>query len=252
VYQQAPVQQVAPQLQPAAYAQPPMQVQPQPVYAQPQPTFVPPQPPPMPVHVPFAQQAAPVQHHVVHAPQQPMVTHVPQQQLVAPTQQMPVVAIQQQHAPAPVAEPAHEADSRRHSRAPKGMGSSLRLDDPSLRDTIARARDERAGLADEYRKLTAPLVDMTGQAPGQHAPVEPGVHQPQFVGHDPNGVALFATPGVPGVHPIEQYPAAAMPRPVIAQPATVDPALQSNAFQHAAPYSPRHHEAQPAPAAAPA
>jgi hypothetical protein len=57
-------------------------------------------------------------------------------------------------------------------------------------------------------------------------------------------VALFATPGVPGVHPIEQYPAAAMPpsampRPVIPQGAVVDPALQqTSAFQRRAPYAP--------------
>lgn len=253
----APVQQVAPQLQPATYAQPPMQVQPQvvqhqqvpqyqpapqPPYAQPQSTFVPPQPPPMPLHVPFAQQAAPVQHHVVPTPQhQPHVTHVPQQHLVAPTTQVPVVHVHQQQPQVQVQPQVHlepETDTRRHSRAPKGMGSSLRLDDPSLRDTIARARDERADLADEYRKLTAPLVDTTEQLPQ----VQHGAAQPQFVGHDANGVALFATPGVPGVHPIEQYPASAVPRPVVQQPATVDPALQSTAFQRPAPYSPQQHD----------
>ena len=145
---------------------------------------------------------------------------------------------------------------RRHSRAPKGMGSSLRLDDPSLRDTISRARDERAGLADEYRKLTAPLVDVG--TPEGHAPVQQHhamAPQPVLVGHDPNGVPLFATPGVPGVH--AQYPAPArpmehqvggVPRPVVQAPhGAVDPALSStSAFQRPTPYAPQPQgQAQP-------
>jgi preprotein translocase YajC subunit len=254
-------QQPMPVLQPATWAQPQGQPQ-QPAYAvAPQPQFVQPQmaqqyaqqpvapqpvqqpvqhqvnlpsPPPMPVFAPFAQQQAP-------APVQ--------YQPVAPTQQMPVVQHQPQHVVQHVeqAMPQPEPEQRRHSRAPKGMGSSLRLDDPTLRDTIARAREERADLAVEYQKLTAPLVDVTAPQPVVHHAVEP-----QFVGHDANGVALFATPGVPGVHPIEQFPApahpAAMPRPAITAPGTVDPALQSSAFQRRAPYAPERAEATHAPA----
>ncbi len=151
------------------------------------------------------------------------------------------------HAPvaaAPAVEPVVE-ETRRYSRAPQGMGSSLRLDDPSISDTMGRARAERAGLAEEYRKLTAPLVQVDEQH-HQQAQVTAHAEQPQFVGHDPNGVPLFATPGAPPTHAIAQYPAPAhpqaahaMPRPVVAAPhAQVDPALSTNAFQRSTPYTP--------------
>jgi hypothetical protein len=285
-----PVMQPAPYAQPQGHPQQPtyaaapqqvmphhvvpqhVQYAPQPQYAAPvQPVQQPlqhhanlPSPPPMPLLVPFAQQPpAPVpvqpQYQPVAATQQlPVVQHQPVH--VAPQQPVLQPAHVVQHAMPPVEQaPAPQAEgTRRHSRAPKGMGSSLRLDDPTLRDTIARAREERAGLADEYRKLTAPLVDVVEHP--QH--VQHGAPEPQFVGHDANGVALFATPGVPGVHPIEQYPApaqiAAMPRPNISASAPVDPALQTSAFQRRAPYAPQvpetanPHVLQPAVQAAPA
>jgi hypothetical protein len=222
--------------QPFAQAQP--QHQPQPVA--PQPVQYAPQHAPMPVHT--HAQMAPVQYAApAVAPQYAPVAPAPQPQYaqqVAHAQQ--VVDVQE-----PV---------RRTSRAPKGMGSSLRLDDPSLRDTIRRARDERAGLAEEYRKLTAPLVDTDGHAAAaQHqAQVHAAQQQPQqpvLVGHDPNGVPLFATPGVPGVHPIAQYPAPArvpaehgmMPRPAVQAPlGAADPAYSATgAFQRRAPYAPQ-------------
>jgi preprotein translocase subunit YajC len=205
---------------------------------------------PMPVHVqapvayqqpPVAYQQAPVAYHA------PVVAHQ-QQPMAAATAPMPVAVPE-----APV-----EDGGRRHSRAPKGMGSSLRLDDPSLRDTIDRARTERAGLAEEYRKLTAPLVQVdqpVAQVTQQHA-----VQQPVLVGHDPNGVPLFATPGVAGVHPIAHFPAPAhvpdahahVPRPMVQAPHGVqDPAFGSaSAFQRPTPYAPAA-QAQPAPPAQP-
>jgi hypothetical protein len=128
------------------------------------------------------------------------------------------------------------------------MGSRLRLDDPSLRDSMERARHERAGLAEEYRKLTAPLVDVgdTTSQLQQHA-IEPASQDAVLVGHDPNGVPLFASPGAPLAHPVApQYPAparvdgaAAMPRPVVQAPAgPTDPALTTSAFQRRTPYAP--------------
>lgn len=151
-----------------------------------------------------------------------------------------------------------EGGARRGSRAPKGMGSSLRLDDPSLRDTMSRAREERSGLAQEYRKLTAPLVDVdppqqadahvaaTQQLPLAHH--QAGAHHQQ-VGVDASGAPLFAAvPHAPVAH---QYPAPArvpqadaalhamMPRPVVGTlPGPVDPAYAS-AFQRPTPYTPQ-------------
>ena len=227
-------------------------------------------PQPMPLHQPFAPQApqyaapqyaAPQYAAPQHAaPQQ----HAPQGYAAQPIVQQPVVqqpvvqqpVVQQPmsmahhvtHAPAnvaPVAEPAEQERARRHSRAPQGMGSSLRLDDPSISDTMTRARSERAGLADEYRKLTAPLVAVEEQQHAHAHAVAQG-QQPQLVGHDPNGMPLFATPGAPPTHATAQYPAPAhpqpahaMPRPIVAAPHQhADPALTSNAFQRATPYTP--------------
>jgi preprotein translocase YajC subunit len=192
-----------------------------------------PAPQPIPVHTPFAS-----------AQPMPVAQPVPVALPMPVAQPMPVV-----HQPQPVQSPAMDAPARRHSQAPSGMGSSLRLDDPSLRDTMARARDERSGLADEYRRLTAPLVDTSeGVEPAPqpaHAAAAPGQ---VLVGHDPNGVPLFAAPGAPVAHPVApQYPAparvepaGAMPRPVLQRTeGAVDPALTSAAFQRRAPYAPQ-------------
>ena len=227
-------------------------------------------PQPMPLHQPFAPQpqqyAAPVQHapqqFAQHAPMTMAAPHLAPAQVQHHVVHAPVAA-----APAPEHAPVEE-ETRRHSRAPQGMGSSLRLDDPSIRDTMDRARGERAGLADEYRKLTAPLVAIDDDHQ-QHAHAI-AQQQPQLVGHDPNGMPLFATPGAPPTHAISQYPAPAhpqaahppaahsMPRPVVTAPhAHVDPALSSNAFQRATPYAPDPalqlgHAPAPAPALQPA
>ncbi len=231
--------------------------------------FAPVAPQPMPLHQPFAPQAP---QYAASMPQS-----VPQQQVpqgyAQPVAQLPMTmaaptlapAVVQPvvHAPvaaAPVAEEVEEERARRHSRAPQGMGSSLRLDDPSISDTMVRARSERAGLADEYRKLTAPLVAVEEQ---QHAQAHAAAQgqQAQLVGHDPNGMPLYATPGAPATHAIAQYPAPAhpqaahtMPRPVVAAPHPhADPALTSNAFQRSTPYTPDPAlQRAPAPAAAPA
>jgi preprotein translocase YajC subunit len=272
----APVAHAAPQHAPAPVAwQPNLPAPPQlAAPAAPQPaTMHQPVAAPMPLHQPFAGQPQPQQP--VAMPVMPMPVHVQapvayQQPPVAYQQapvayHAPVVACQQQPmaamtAPMPVAVPEApvEDGGRRHSRAPKGMGSSLRLDDPTLRDTIDRARTERAGLAEEYRKLTAPLVQVdqpVAQVTQQHA-----VQQPVLVGHDPNGVPLFATPGVAGVHPIAHFPAPAhvpdahahVPRPMVQAPHGVqDPAFGSaSAFQRPTPYAPAA-PAQPAPPAQP-
>lgn len=214
-------------------------------------TAIPSPPPlPMPLVRPFAEPTQAAVQPVAH----PMQAHPAPMQYVQP----PVhPGVQPALVPAHLAQqPAREAAAptepldaapRRHSRAPQGMGSSLRLDDPSLRDTMVRARDERTELADEYRKLTAPLVDLGTQADpvqvSQQLHAEPGT---AFVGHDPNGMPLFAAPGSPTAHPVSQYPgparpdaAGGMPRPVVQAPhAAVDPALSASAFQRRAPYAP--------------
>ncbi len=250
-----PVNHAAPQPAPQAHQQRPYAQQQAPAVQQ-QSYQAPPQLPPPPqltMHVPFtaSTQAAPAQG----APAMPQQQAMPQQLQPAPTagQPAPVHAAPQQAfeaAPDP-------APTRRHSTAPAGMGSSLRLDDPSLRDTLSRARQERAGLADEYRKLTAPLVDI-----GEGHAVEP-MPVPDaatFVGHDPNGVPLFAAPGAPVAHPVAQYPAPArvagnapVPRPAVPQPqGAVDPALTAAAFQRPTPYTPQDGATAPAAGLVPA
>ncbi len=145
---------------------------------------------------PVAHVAQPVH---LHAPFVAPIAHA------APVQLQTLVA----HAPAhhgPAAPDAAPIARRKHSRAPQNMGSSLRLDDPTLRDAMDRARNERSELAGEYRKLTAPLVDTSAGAP-----------QPQQHATTP----------------------AAMPRPVVGPPSDViDPALSPSAFQRRAPYAP--------------
>lgn len=204
--------------------------------------------PPMQVHAPFAQHTAPPAATYAAAPapshhvQQPPVQSMPPQQ-VQPVQY--AVPVQQQLAHPVTAPPALAAQehTRRHSGAPKGMGSSLRLDDPSLRDTMSRARQERAGLAQEYERATAALVDLTPDPVVQHMPVS--------VGHAPQP-ELF----VHGTPATQQYPAPVrppaaghgMPRPGVAPPPPdqIDPALQG-AFQRRTPLT-----APAAPAAMPA
>lgn len=213
-----------------------------PINAQPQQHAMPTiQQPAVPLHAPFAQ---PVQYA------QPVPYGQPVQQ-VQYAQPAPV-----QYAPAPVImaappqpEPQPEAQSRA-SRAPDGMGSRLRLDDPSLRDAMVRARAERAELAQEYRKLTAPLVDVsTGADPAheQYLAAQSYDQQPMLVGHDPNGMPLFAAPGAPVVQPMASYPApariqgmetATMPRPNVHAPTgPTNPAFVSAAFQRRTPYA---------------
>jgi len=223
MYQHAHPQQ--PQLQPAPalYAQPmvpqPVQYVPQP--AQPQ-TYAQPQQ----VAQPMTMPVQPQQYA------QPMAA--------AATHPIPGVAAHTSPVAAVDPEPA-----RRTSRAPQGMGSSLRLDDPSIRDTMGRARGELSELAQEYRKVTAPLVD-TSHAP-QLTPVRPVQTGPAVhVGYDPHGAPLFAHAApVPGA---THYPGPArpphaehgMPRPVVTQgTAPIDPALQTSAaFQRRTPYAP--------------
>lgn len=227
-----------------------------------------PSPPPLPMPLvrPFAHAApatggpvaAPMYHAAQHAPVQPAQPVQYAQPPVQPGVQPHLVPahLATTHAPHPAhaaapATPQQPEQTRRHSRAPQGMGSSLRLDDPSLSDAVSRARDERAELADEYRKLTAPLVDVgTAEhaAPPQRHPAAAELQAPPgtaFVGHDPNGVPLYAAPGSPTAHPVAQYPgparpehATAMPRPVVQSHGTIDPALSSSAFQRRTPYAP--------------
>ena len=266
-YQQ-PVVQHAPQpyAQPSPYAMPqhamPQYAAPQPVHHAPAPQAAAPRPwgdvaplnQPIPVQQPFAavpSLLAPAPAPSM-APAPPLQAPMPQysvQTHALPAQPMYHAVTQ----PVGVPAPTPESNDRRHSRAPKGMGSSLRLDDPSLRDTIHRAREERAQLAGEYRKLTAPLVELEEQQfVAQQQPMAVGMHVQQ---QSP----LYAAPQAAA--PQHAYPAplrpvqvdaqgtSGMPRPVFAQTdAVVDPALQRSAFQRRTPWSPQSREAAPAPA----
>jgi hypothetical protein len=122
------------------------------------------------------------------------------------------------------------------------MGSSLRLDDPSIRDTIARARQERAELANEYHRANAPLVD-TSPAPAQvlqqhNVPTAP----PAVPSH--SGSPLYVASPAPPVHPEAQYPAPARP-PHLALPEGYE---RPAAFQRPTPYA--RQPVEPAPAVA--
>lgn len=233
------MQQAAPTYAPQLHAPPPppqAQWAPAPVAARPD--FL----PPPPVLQPFAavriapqapqqgqplHQVAPTTQQAFHAqvaPQAaPIVTQpahvVPAPRLFAQATPVAVPGAVQPHAH--MTELPHEAPApaptRRASQAPKGMGSNLRLDDPSLRDTMERARAEREGLAAEYRQLVAPLVDTS-----EPAPVAPAAPQ-QY-------------PGPTRMIVAEASHDHGMPRPhVVAPSAVVDPALQG-AFQHRTPY----------------
>ncbi|MCW2960402.1 MAG: preprotein translocase, YajC subunit [Thermoleophilia bacterium] len=234
--QPAPVQYAAPA--PMQYAPEPVQHAPEPVApVAPMPPVAPPEPSSLQIHQPFAPPT--------FAPVQPPMLFATAPLLPASSHAAPAPATHA-HGAAPYAEPVAAPEGRRASRAPKGMGSTLRLDDPSLRDPLARAREERADLAREYERHTAPLVDTTEQfaavAP-QHLghPVAPGL-----VHADPQQVVLEQH--YPGPARPPQVDAAGMPRPAIQVPTgPVEPAFQSTAFQRATPYAPQHQQA-PEPA----
>ncbi|MEO6866431.1 MAG: hypothetical protein ABI200_00240, partial [Gaiellales bacterium] len=198
-------------------------------------------PPQLPLHTPFAQAPAP----------QPMQYAAPQLAPVA--YQAPVsiphagqAPMQPQGYAMPVEPQVEPAEVRKVSRAPEGMGSTLRLDDPSLRDTMDRAKVERAELAVEYRKLSAPLVDVAGAPPA--APVAHDPQQLQHVGHDQHGVPLFVGQQGYGHEPSAQYPAPAripadpgvrIPHPqVTVGPGQIDNGQLTAAFQRPTPYAP--------------
>lgn len=84
----------------------------------------------------------------------------------------------------PTVQPVH---TKKHSAAPQGMGSSLRLDDPSIADAMARARGELAELAEEYRRHYAPLVEIADTV-AQESMVIPKPQIPHSNASDP---ALF-------------------------------------------------------------
>jgi hypothetical protein len=200
------------------------------------------QQPAMPLRAPFAPAAPTMQQ-----PVQPATMQAPQPMMMQAPPVMPVAHPATAMQPTEVQPAVVEESSRPHSLAPEGMGSLLRLDDPSLRDAMDRARDERAGLAVEYRKLTAPLVDIGTSEQSRQEPVQQQPHPDAvLVGHDPNGVPLFAAPDAPMVQPVAHYPgpariagASSMPRPVVQAPAgPTDPALTSAAFQRRTPYAP--------------
>lgn len=172
---------------------------------------------------------------------------IPVQNYSAPltSQPAPVVLPFQSSLPiietANVGPKAEMTEARRHSKAPQGMGSNLRLDDPSISESMARARSERAELATEYRKLTAPLVDLslseeqTVQAP-TWLPTAESRSQP-----------LFASSGAPMAHPTSIYPAPSIqppaasgfPRPMVDQQQEVENKISiPQAFQRRAPYAP--------------
>lgn len=210
-------------------------------------------PPPVLVQQPTQAPVALQPHTYQHQPQQapvpqyapaPAVQYAPApplQYAPAPVQYAPAPV---QYAPAPLPQPVAAAPTapvggeaakpgRRHSAAPQGMGSSLRLDDPSLVDTMVRARQERAGLAQEYRQAIAPLVDTSQHHAHAHAP-QPAAGYPV----DPAG--MYAAPQQPhmvahvqtGVYPAPARPDAfaeptTMPRPVVGTlDGPPDPAFQ--------------------------
>ncbi|MCW2949544.1 MAG: hypothetical protein JWN41_557, partial [Thermoleophilia bacterium] len=127
---------------------------------------------------------------------------------------------------------------KRHSAAPDGMGSSLRLDDPSLRDTLQRARSEREELAAEYRQTTAPLVatvESMFEQPAQVYQQAPGqTYQQASEQAYQQAAPTYAQPGAAPSQLFER----GVPRPhVVAPSESADPALRS-AFQRRTPYAP--------------
>ncbi|MCW2973770.1 MAG: preprotein translocase, YajC subunit [Thermoleophilia bacterium] len=213
--------------------------------------------PPPPVIMPFGR-PAPLQQPVMpqqqFAPQQQVAPQfaAPQQQFVQAAQPhyaQAAAPLQQEVAPPPHA----PSDARRHSQAPKGMGSDLRLDDPSIADTMERARQERESLAVEYRQVMAPLVDTSTAAPA--APPTMETQQFAAVQHAPGGPQMFvqqpmqAAPhgGMPGMAHDAGGLQPMMPRPHVQAPSEhVDPALTS-AFQRPTPYAPAHGGTAPQP-----
>lgn len=183
----------------------------------------------------------PAQHHyatsvAVAAPQQHYgYAPVPQQQHVAPASYaQPVFHPAPEAAPpAPDVVPEH---MRRRSKAPEGMGQAVRMDG-ELAGTFERARREREELANEFRRITSPMVGDGTAVVATHQ-----AHAPA-----PQSVPLFvAQQGHAHGQPIAQYPPPAelpavtvqVPRPAIGitgrQPAEEQPA----AFQRPTPYAP--------------
>jgi len=218
--------------------------------------FLPPRPVIMPFGRPVAQsaqqyapalaQAQPAVPAATQPQYAPVLATAPSQYVpaVAPLQYVPAVAPMQQ-AVAPADQNETRGATRRYSAAPEGMGSNLRLDDPSIRDTMERARSERNELAVEYRQLTAPLVDTS---PALAHGVPQAVHQPHY-GQSPHA----GKPQMFAHHPGVAYDpsgATQIPRPHIqVDTASVDPALTS-AFQRPTPMTAAHGESTAQPALA--
>jgi hypothetical protein len=113
----------------------------------------------------------------------------------------------------------------------------MRLDDPQLVETLIRARSERAELADEYRRVTSPMVEREPEAvqAHPHAVSQPG----QLFVHGQQHAAMGHT-YPQALHPPEMSIAASM-RPGIGQ--HVDPAANEqfgNAFQRTPSFSPQY------------
>jgi hypothetical protein len=125
---------------------------------------------------------------------------------------------------------------------PEGFGVGKRLDDPQLSSQLAQARNERAQLADEYRRVTSPMVETGAEIP---TPVHPAVaQQPQAT---PAG-SLFSPAHTAAPDQAHGYPQPARPpavdvmhpHPGIA-PSIADPAADpfAGAFQRPPVFAPQ-------------
>lgn len=186
--------------------------------------------------------AAPVVHPAPVSYPAPTMQHA-QSAYPAPTPYVPPVHHSHAHHAQVQPTPVYvEEPQRRHSQAPDGMGGSVKLSDPKLRDQVVRARREREELAEEYQRLLAPYVAE------QHVP------QPAspYMQHAPSS-HLFAH-GHVAAPPSSVYPSPAVPPQVGAssepgfpgvgiahEPHPAEAAFDRGAFQRNAPYS-----AQPA------
>jgi preprotein translocase YajC subunit len=178
-------------------------------------------------HQPFA-------HVAVPAPAPYAQPLVPVQPAAAPA---PSAADHAQHAPPPAPGP------RRSSRAPEGMGSSVRMDDPQLRETMDRAHAERSELAYEYQRVLAPLVTIEPAsavaAPLAHVAIPAGAAATAMA---PGAPQLFVHPsGVPASSPAgaaspTMYPQPPQIQAVVAAP---DGSAAPDAFHRPAPYAPQ-------------
>ena len=223
-----------------------------------QPQMHPQQPPAQMAPLMQVQHQAPVQHYAAPLPQhagppqqfqlQPVTPHA-QVSYVHPQQHVPQHAAPHPHAP--VAQYAPEAGyapvgtldpverERRHSRAPKGMGQSARIEG-ELAQAFERARGERSELADEYRRVVAPLVHPGDDGAQGHEQVAQTL---VMHGQQPGSVPLFVAPGHAAPHGGAQYPAPAqlptahgVPRPGIVPRAPEG--SDAEAFQRPSPYAP--------------